>query len=159
MLKGEWFARVVRGVVARPLLVLVVAGAVALVGAGLALRIEPSASTDTLVDESSDAFKATEEYKQRFGDDAVVGLLGGTPAEIPDVYRLACPLRLLPLGVPQVAVHGTRDTSVPLDLTTLYPAAAGPECVPLILPDADHFDVIDPASAAWAGVVNFLPSP
>jgi fermentation-respiration switch protein FrsA (DUF1100 family) len=56
-------------------------------------------------------------------------------------------------------VHGTRDTSVPLDLTTIYTAAAGPECVPLILPGADHFDVIDPASAAWAGVVNFLPAP
>jgi acetyl esterase/lipase len=101
----------------------------------------------------------TEAADRRLSDDAVVGLLGGTPAEIPDVYRLACPLRLLPLGVPQVAAHGTRDTAVPLDLTTIYAAAAGPECVPLILPDADHFDVIDPTSAAWAGVVNFLPSP
>jgi len=101
----------------------------------------------------------TEAADRRLSDDAVVGLLGGTPAEIPDVYRLACPLRLLPLGVPQVAAHGTRDTSVPLDLTTLYAAAAGPECVPMILPGADHFDVIDPTSAAWAAVVTCLPSP
>jgi uncharacterized protein len=77
MLRGEWFGRVVRGVVARPGVVLAVVGALAIVGAGLALRIEPSASTDTLVDKSSDSFQATEDYKKRFGDDAIVVLVKG----------------------------------------------------------------------------------
>ena len=42
-----------------------------------ALRLEPSASTDTLVNRSSSSFKATESFKQEFGDDAVVVLVKG----------------------------------------------------------------------------------
>ncbi len=42
-----------------------------------ALRLEPSASTDTLVNRSSSSFKATESFKREFGDDAVVILVKG----------------------------------------------------------------------------------
>ena len=38
---------------------------------------QPSASTDTLVNRSSAAFKATERFKKEFGDDAVVVLVKG----------------------------------------------------------------------------------
>lgn len=93
----------------------------------------------------------------RLSDAAVIGLLGGHPDERPDVYALACPARLLPLGVPQLAVHGTADTSVPLELTTGYAAAAGRDCEALLLPGVDHFAVIDPATAAWAAVAERLP--
>jgi len=71
------FARAVRAVARRPVAVLVVVGALAVVAAVFALRLEPSASTDTLVDRSSSSFKATESFKRSFGDDAVVVLIKG----------------------------------------------------------------------------------
>jgi hydrophobe/amphiphile efflux-3 (HAE3) family protein len=50
---------------------------IALVGAALALRLDPSASTDTLVDKGSPAFKATEDFRQEFGEEPVVVLVKG----------------------------------------------------------------------------------
>src|SRR5438067_1650578 len=55
----------------------------------------------------------TEAARQRLSDGAVIELLGGTPDERPDRYRAACPTLLLPLGVPQLVVHGTDDVHVP----------------------------------------------
>jgi acetyl esterase/lipase len=98
-----------------------------------------------------------EAVRLNLSDGAVSGLLGGGPDEVPDRYRLADPARLLPLGVPQVAVHGTADDAVPTEISTGYAAAAGPECELLLLPGADHFDVIDPTTDAWAAVVERLP--
>jgi hydrophobe/amphiphile efflux-3 (HAE3) family protein len=71
------FARVVRGVARRPLLVLAVVGLLALAGAALALRLEPSDVTDTLVDRSSESYRATQDFKRDFGDEAVVVLVRG----------------------------------------------------------------------------------
>ena len=66
-----------RAVARRPLAVLVAFGVLCLVAAAFAFRLEPSASTDTLVSESSDSFKATEKFKQQFGDDPVVIFVKG----------------------------------------------------------------------------------
>lgn len=54
-----------------------VVGLLAVLAAVYALRLQPSASTDTLVNRSSSSFKATERFKQQFGDDAVVVLVKG----------------------------------------------------------------------------------
>ncbi|MFN2615657.1 MAG: RND family transporter [Thermoleophilaceae bacterium] len=77
MWRSDPFERVVRLATRRPLAVLGVVGLLALVGAGLALRLEPSAATDTLVNRSSSSFKATERFKRSFGDDPVVVLVKG----------------------------------------------------------------------------------
>ncbi len=77
MLRGEWFARVVRTVLRRPLVVL---GGLAIVVAAaifLATRLEPAASTDSLVGKGSDAYKATQRYNKEFGDEAAVVLVKG----------------------------------------------------------------------------------
>ena len=57
--------------------VLVAVAVLALAGAALALRLDPSASTDTLVDKGSPAFEATEEFRQEFGEEPVVVLVKG----------------------------------------------------------------------------------
>jgi uncharacterized protein len=75
--RGDAFARIVGGVTRRPLLVLAVTALLALGGAVLALRLEPSAATETLVDRGSDSFQATERFKQDFGDEAVLVLVRG----------------------------------------------------------------------------------
>src|SRR5215208_1088916 len=59
------------------MLVLCVVGALALAGAALALRLEPSAATDTLVNRSSSTFQDTERFRHDFGDEAVVVLVKG----------------------------------------------------------------------------------
>ena len=56
---------------------LAVTAVLALGGAVLALRLEPSAATETLVDQGSDTFKDTERFKKDFGDEAILVLVRG----------------------------------------------------------------------------------
>ncbi|HTK09135.1 MAG TPA: alpha/beta hydrolase [Ktedonobacteraceae bacterium] len=86
------------------------------------------------------------------GGDAVVDLLSGTPAEHPARYQLASPASRLPLGIPQVLLHGTADDRVPLLVSQDYATRAfhaGDIIKLLELPDVDHFALIDPTSQAW----------
>ncbi len=73
----EVFRRIVRVVTRRPLLVLALTAAAALGGAALALRLQPSAATETLVDRGSESFSATERFQRDFGDEAVLVLVKG----------------------------------------------------------------------------------
>jgi uncharacterized protein len=69
--------RVARTVTDHPIATVAVVVALALIGLALATRLEPSASTDTLVGRDTDTFKATERFRDRFGDDAVIVLVRG----------------------------------------------------------------------------------
>jgi hydrophobe/amphiphile efflux-3 (HAE3) family protein len=69
--------RLVGAVTRRPLLVLAVTAVLALGGAALALRLEPSAATETLVDQGSGTYKDTERFKRDFGDEAILVLVRG----------------------------------------------------------------------------------
>src|SRR6476661_482059 len=59
----------------RPLVVGLVAGLLALAGGLLALRLTPTAATDTLVGKSTRSYDATQRLHQNFGDDAVYVLV------------------------------------------------------------------------------------
>lgn len=61
----------------RPRLVLAVCVVLALVGAGLSLRLQPDAGNETFVGEDSPTSKATEELAERFGEDSVIVLVRG----------------------------------------------------------------------------------
>ena len=76
-MRRDAFARIVGVVTRRPLIVLTITALLALGGAALALRLEPSAATETLVDRGSESFQATERFKQDFGDEAVLVLVRG----------------------------------------------------------------------------------
>jgi len=91
--------------------------------------------------------------------DAVVEFLGGTPNEVPDHYREADPMRLSIPRARQWLIHGLADDTVPPSFSRDYVAAkqkrvgTEKEDVHLLeIPDADHFDLIDPSSAAWKKV-------
>ena len=60
--------RIVQAAGRRPGRVLLAVAVVAGISAALALRLQPSTATDTLVGKGSQAYKATEVYRQRFGD-------------------------------------------------------------------------------------------
>ena len=96
-----------------------------------------------------------EAWNQGLSNHAAGELLGGGPGDVPDRYAAASPARLLPLGVPQLLFHGAYDDAVPLDLTTSYgdaALAAGDEARVVIIPEADHFDIVDPLSPCWPGI-------
>ncbi len=94
-------------------------------------------------------------FEAGLGDGAVEAFLRRTPAGGPDRYASASPAARLPLGARQVLVHGAADDLVPLDLSRRYvkAAAAAGDPVSLVeVPDAGHFDVIDPRSKAFEAV-------
>ena len=69
----------------------------------------------------------------------------------------ASPAAHIPLGIPQVLIHGTEDDRVPLIVSQVYAAkarAVGDSITLIELPGADHFVLIDPTSAAWATTVR-----
>jgi hydrophobe/amphiphile efflux-3 (HAE3) family protein len=69
--------RLVGAVTRRPLLVLGLTAVLALGGAGLALRLQPSTATETLVNRGSQSFKDTERFKRDFGGEAILVLVHG----------------------------------------------------------------------------------
>ncbi len=98
-------------------------------------------------------------YAAGIGGGAVAGLLRRTPADGAERYRAASPIRLLPLGVRQVIVHGTEDEAVPVEMSRSFVAAArdaGDDLVYHELDDVDHMSLIDPSSPAWETIVTEL---
>jgi len=100
-------------------------------------------------------------YNQDLGDGAVGALLRRTPADGPERYAAASPHQLLPIGVPQIIVHGTLDEDVPAAMSRRYAAAAtaaGDAVTYVEIDGADHMDVIDRDHEAWSAVITELES-
>ncbi|HMK23207.1 MAG TPA: alpha/beta hydrolase [Terriglobales bacterium] len=94
-------------------------------------------------------------YDLHLSHDAVAEFLGGTPQSVPDHYRDADPMRLSIPKARQVLLHGSLDDTVPPDFTRRYADTKKKihEDVRLVeIPKADHYDLIDPRSAAWEEV-------
>ena len=93
------------------------------------------------------------------GDGAAAKLMGGHAAERPDAYADASPIERVPVGVPQLLVHGEADDVVPPSQSTAYAEAAraaGDEVEIVLRPGEDHFVHLDVAGGAWADVVSWL---
>ena len=90
---------------------------------------------------------------------AIEDFLAATPEQSPLRYAQASPLELLPLGVPQLLLHGSLDDRVPLDQSERYAAAAGAagDSVELVeLDGVDHFQVVEATTAWWDQVLDWL---
>jgi acetyl esterase/lipase len=84
---------------------------------------------------------------------------GGTPGDFPERYRAASPKALLPLGVPQLVVHGSDDDTVLIEIGRAYVEAArkaGDTVDYVEFPGVGHFEHLDPAGPAWAAVTAWL---
>jgi acetyl esterase/lipase len=95
-------------------------------------------------------------YRLDLDRGAVAALLGGSPEQVPERYAETDPLVRIPADGPVVVVHGARDAHVPPDFSVRYAEAARAAGVDarLHLPDADHFEVIDPQCPVWSVVLD-----
>lgn len=97
-------------------------------------------------------------YELHLSHDAAVEFLGGTPQQVPDHYREASPMSTkVPKEVRQLVVCGAKDDVVPPAFSRDYVIAkkrAGENVSLLELPDAGHFEVIDPQAKAWVSILS-----
>ncbi len=56
---------------------------------------------------------------------AARALMGGSPEGVPERYAVGDPLRLVPLAMPALLVHGVRDETVSIELSRRYDRALG----------------------------------
>jgi acetyl esterase/lipase len=123
----------------------------------LAARRSPAVALTAVVLQAGvlDLVRAADEG---LGGGAVADFLGGTPTQVPDVYADASPIARLPLRVPSVCVHGRQDTTVPIDQSRRFVAAArqAGDDSELREFDGDHFDPITVGSPAWTLCVTAL---
>ena len=76
----------------------------------------------------------------------------GDPAAQFERYVLASPRERLPLGIPQLVLHGDRDDTVSMRIATSYATAAraaGDPCELHVLSRTGHFEHIDVRTEAW----------
>jgi len=100
-----------------------------------------------------------EAYRLGLDDGAVETYLRRSPEAGAKRYELASPIALVPLGCPQLIVHGDRDDRVPVLMAQAYAdaaRAAGDDVTIQVHAGAGHFGVIDPGSPEWSGVVAWL---
>jgi acetyl esterase/lipase len=93
------------------------------------------------------------------GEEAIAKFLGGYAADVPERYADASPIERLPIGVPQLLVHGTEDVRVPVDMSRRYAEAAraaGDDVELVVRPGEDHFVHLDAGGGAWGDVVGWL---
>jgi acetyl esterase/lipase len=83
----------------------------------------------------------------------------GDPSQNYERYVLASPRERLPLGVPQLVLHGERDDTVSMRIATSYAAAAnqaGDPCELRVLSNTGHFEHIDARAPAWHAARDWL---
>jgi dipeptidyl aminopeptidase/acylaminoacyl peptidase len=121
-------------------------------GGHLALYAAAEDGVDAVV-----ALAAPSDLEARPGPE-VLALMGGAPDAVPDRYAAGSPIRRVPLGVPALLVHGTRDDVVPPRRSRDFAAAAraAGDDVTLVEADADHRQVVDPRHPAWKPVPAWL---
>jgi acetyl esterase/lipase len=98
--------------------------------------------------------------RERVGATAALDLMGGTPDELPERYRLADPIAAVPVAATVLCVHSRADDEVPFSYSQRYVAAAGKAGgrAWLAETDGDHYTLIDPATPDWAAVIEALPA-
>jgi acetyl esterase/lipase len=94
-------------------------------------------------------------HRLGLGHGAAGELMGGGPEELPDRYLAADPMSAIPAPASVILIHGLADDRVPWRQSGSYAtaaSAAGGAARCVLLPDAGHFDLIDPLSPAWPAV-------
>jgi acetyl esterase/lipase len=93
---------------------------------------------------------------ERWHTPVVHAFLGGTPDEVPERYAAASPVRLAPLGIPTLLVHGANDATVTVEHSRTYAQVAGDEATLIELEHAPHRSFVDPRTDAWEAAASWL---
>jgi acetyl esterase/lipase len=94
-------------------------------------------------------------------DGEVIQFTGGEAKEKATIYDQASPITLVPLGIKQKIIQGGADNIIPMVMATDYVEAGkkkNDEVELIALKDADHFQLVDPNSPAWAAVQEAVKS-
>jgi len=98
---------------------------------------------------------AREHMKSPCGSDVISALMGGTEKDVPQRYAQGSPVRLLPLGVPQIFLTGEHDQVVPANFADNYGAqarTAGDRVQHEVIGGAGHHEYNAPNSVAFPAV-------
>ncbi len=120
-------------------------------GGQLALRLAADDDGLALAVSLAGVLDLAEGQRRFLGEGAITTALGGTPAEVPDVYAASDPMTRLPLASPALLVQGSGDGLDLIDINRRFAAASG---ITLIEQPGDHFDVIAPGSPIWAATMT-----
>ena len=93
-------------------------------------------------------------WELKLSNNAVGEFLDGSPEQVPEHYREASPIEI-PVKISQRIVHGHDDDVVPVELSRTYvekKSAQGEHARLLEIPQAGHFELIDPRSKTWPTV-------
>ena len=90
------------------------------------------------------------------GAPVIAGLMGGTPAAVPERFREASPKEMLPLGVRQYLVSAAVLTGVDAQGYEAAARAAGDSALVLVVTSGGHFGVIAPGTTSWPPVRAFI---
>ncbi len=121
-------------------------------GGQLALCLAAHEPTATRVICLAGVVDLQQAFNLHLSNDAVVEFLGGKPNDVPEHYHDADPMRLPIQKASQVLLHGTHDDIVPPAFSRDYveeKKKKGEHVTLIEIPQADHFDLIDPHSKAW----------
>jgi acetyl esterase/lipase len=91
--------------------------------------------------------------------DSARDVLGGSPAQMPERYDAVDPIRLVPLPVPVLLVHGPDDATVPVERSREYAAAAraaGGDVELVEPPATGHRAFVDPRSRGWRTAAEWI---
>ncbi|MFC3418038.1 alpha/beta hydrolase family protein [Salinicoccus hispanicus] len=100
-------------------------------------------------------------HSEKGVDSPVSAFIGGSPEEMVESYHAASPIELLPIGARQIIIHGELDENVPADVSNGYHKKAveqGDDSELIILPEAEHFKIVDPSTQEWETVVGAVES-
>jgi dipeptidyl aminopeptidase/acylaminoacyl peptidase len=91
------------------------------------------------------------------GSKPVIDVIGGAGVDRAARYAELSPIELVPLGVPQVVLHGTADGVVPISDSERYVATArahGDDATLVRLDGLGHLEPVDPRATGWRAVVS-----
>lgn len=92
-------------------------------------------------------------------NDHVLRVMGGTPAQFPDRYRLVDPLERMDPKIPVLAITGTDDTVVPPREAAEYVAkmrGQGGTAALIEIPATGHAEVIDVKNTWWPTIASVI---
>ena len=98
--------------------------------------------------------------REHVGGTAALDLMGGSPDELPEEYRLADPIAAVPVPAPVLlpALPRRRERALFLQRALRRPAArAAGGRAGLVELSGDHFTLIDPAAPDWGRGYRALP--